>query len=98
MNIGPSSAEYIESYIVLHSSFQFDITAITHRNTILEATSLEYINKHHLMRTASSPQGLRDLAGRVHAQITKAFPDRCVYTLYSSNMTSLNFKIVNMRR
>ncbi|PPQ71168.1 hypothetical protein CVT26_011029 [Gymnopilus dilepis] len=43
---------------------QFDISALTHRNTILEASKLEYINKRHLMRRASTREGLKVLAGK----------------------------------
>ncbi|PPQ68343.1 hypothetical protein CVT25_007592 [Psilocybe cyanescens] len=54
--------------------FQFSISAITHRNTILESSKLEYINKHHLMRQASTRSGLQALAERVHLQIKESFP------------------------
>ncbi|KAF9042269.1 hypothetical protein BJ165DRAFT_261559 [Panaeolus papilionaceus] len=64
---------------------QFDITALTHRNTILEAAKLEYINKHHIMRRARErgPEpttgeitnvGLRSLAEKVHGQVKESFP------------------------
>ena len=55
---------------------QFDITAVTHRNTSLEASKLEYINKHHLMRAASSDTGIQALAEKVHDQIRENFPGR----------------------
>ncbi|KAF9555858.1 glutamyl-tRNA synthetase [Agrocybe pediades] len=53
---------------------RFDISAITHRNTILEASKLEYINKNHLARQWSTPSGLQSLAERVHGEIKEAFP------------------------
>jgi len=53
---------------------QFDITAVTHRNTSLEASKLEYINKHHLMHAVSTPAGIQELAERVHNQIKESFP------------------------
>lgn len=53
---------------------QFDITAITHRNTTLEASKLEYINKHHLMHAASTTVGLQALAEKVYDQIKESFP------------------------
>uniref|UniRef100_A0A8H8CR71 Glutamate--tRNA ligase, mitochondrial n=1 Tax=Psilocybe cubensis TaxID=181762 RepID=A0A8H8CR71_PSICU len=53
---------------------QFSLSAITHRNTILESAKLEYLNKHHLMRQASTMSGLQSLAERVHSQIKETFP------------------------
>ncbi|KAF8798216.1 glutamyl-tRNA synthetase [Phlegmacium glaucopus] len=53
---------------------QFDITALTHRNTILEASKLEYINKHHLMHSASTPMGIQALAQKAYEQTKEAFP------------------------
>ncbi|KJA20865.1 hypothetical protein HYPSUDRAFT_166443 [Hypholoma sublateritium FD-334 SS-4] len=53
---------------------KFDISAITHRNTILEASKLEYINRHHLMRQLLSPNGLDSCANKVHSQIKEVFP------------------------
>ena len=35
---------------------------------------LEYLNKHHLMRTMSSEGGLTELAERVHDTVKAAFP------------------------
>lgn len=55
---------------------QFDISAVTHRNTSLEASKLEYINKHHLMRAASTDTGIQALAERAQDQIKKSFPGR----------------------
>ncbi|CAA7266386.1 unnamed protein product [Cyclocybe aegerita] len=54
---------------------QFDLSAITHRNTVLEAAKLEYINKHHVMRRASTRTGLEELAQKVHEHIKEAFPN-----------------------
>ncbi|PPQ64063.1 hypothetical protein CVT24_008876 [Panaeolus cyanescens] len=64
---------------------KFDITSLTHRNTILEAAKLEYINKHHIMRQTRErgpdPKtgeitniGLRSLAEKVHGQVKESFP------------------------
>ncbi|KAF9007852.1 glutamyl-tRNA synthetase [Cyathus striatus] len=41
---------------------QFDLTAMTQRSSSLDPMKLEYINKHHLMRTFSDPKGLDALA------------------------------------
>lgn len=38
---------------------------------------LEYLNKHHLMRTMSVDDGLTNLAEHVHDTIKAAFPLRC---------------------
>ena len=39
---------------------------------------LEYINKRHLMRTWSTPEGLESLAKRVHGRVKEAFSSRSV--------------------
>lgn len=57
---------------------QFDITAITHRNTILEASNLHYINKHHLMRRMKDSTELLKLAKKVEGLIKQRFPGRFV--------------------
>ncbi|KAJ4465507.1 glutamyl-tRNA synthetase [Lentinula edodes] len=51
----------------------FDLSALTHRSSVLDGTKLEYINKHHLMRTWSTPEGLDKLANRVHGHLKDAF-------------------------
>jgi hypothetical protein len=58
--------------------FQFDITAITQRNTILEARNLHYINKHHLMRRMKEQGQLFELAMRIEKQVKERFPERFV--------------------
>ena len=60
---------------------KFDITAVTHRNTSLEASKLEYINKHHLMHAASTPAGIQELAEKVHNQIKESFPGRWAWAI-----------------
>ena len=39
---------------------------------------LEYLNKHHLMKTMSTDDGLTSLAERVHDTVKTAFPSRFV--------------------
>ncbi|KZT09062.1 glutamyl-tRNA synthetase [Laetiporus sulphureus 93-53] len=53
---------------------EFDLAAITHRRTVLDPMKLEYLNKHHLMRMMSTPEGLSNLAERVHIRVKEAFP------------------------
>ncbi|KAF4566578.1 Glutamate--tRNA ligase mitochondrial [Pleurotus pulmonarius] len=53
---------------------QFDLPALTHRSTSLDPTKLEYLNKHHLMRVWSTPEGLDSLAHRLHGLVKEAFP------------------------
>ena len=55
---------------------QFDLDALTHRSTSLDPGKLEYINKQHLMRVSSTPEGLHNLAERVHEGIKTLFPHR----------------------
>ncbi|KAE9397639.1 hypothetical protein BT96DRAFT_883718 [Gymnopus androsaceus JB14] len=52
----------------------FDLSALTHRSSVLDMNKLEYINKHHLMKTWSTPDGLDRLAHRVHGVVKDAFP------------------------
>ncbi|KAJ3755932.1 hypothetical protein EV360DRAFT_85438 [Lentinula raphanica] len=51
----------------------FDLSALTHRSSVLDVTKLEYINKHHLMKLWSNPGGLDELANRVHGIVKEAF-------------------------
>ncbi|KAF8341957.1 hypothetical protein F5887DRAFT_918944 [Amanita rubescens] len=61
--ISPSSDS--TTVMALHEMIsQFDLDALTHRSTSLDPGKLEYINKHHLMQTWSSPEGLHGLADR----------------------------------
>ncbi|KAJ3562447.1 hypothetical protein NP233_g9562 [Leucocoprinus birnbaumii] len=53
---------------------EFDLSAMTHRSSSLDPAKLEYINKRHLMRTWSNPEGLEDLAEKVHEEIKERFP------------------------
>ncbi|KAI9445565.1 glutamyl-tRNA synthetase [Lactarius indigo] len=50
------------------------LDVLTHRRTILDSAKLEYINKHHLMRTRSAESGLRALALRAQGHVKDAFP------------------------
>ncbi|KDQ52975.1 hypothetical protein JAAARDRAFT_39688 [Jaapia argillacea MUCL 33604] len=62
---------------------KFDLSALTHRRTVLDPVKLEYINKHHIMRMCSTPDGLGDIARRAHGIVKAAFP--------SSQYTSENY-------
>ncbi|KAF9647742.1 glutamyl-tRNA synthetase [Thelephora ganbajun] len=54
---------------------EFDLSALTHRRTILDPLKLEYLNKNHLMETWSQPRGLNALANRVIGSVEEAFPN-----------------------
>lgn len=56
---------------------QFDLSALTHRRTILEPSKLEVLNKRHLARKAESAAGLASLAARAHTLILVRFPEAC---------------------
>ena len=60
---------------------QFDLSALTHRRTILDPSKLEYLNKNHLMETWSQPDGLNTLANRVIGTVKEAFPDRYIHAV-----------------
>ena len=49
---------------------------MTHRSSSLDKAKLEYINKRHLMRTWSTPEGLKNLAEKAHEEIKERFPSR----------------------
>lgn len=49
---------------------------MTHRSSSLDPAKLEYINKRHLMNAWSTPEGLEDLAEKVHDEIKDRFPTR----------------------
>ncbi|EPQ61238.1 glutamyl-tRNA synthetase [Gloeophyllum trabeum ATCC 11539] len=53
---------------------KFDLSALTHRRSVLDPKKLEYINKHHLTRAWSTPEGLDNLAARLHDSVKAAFP------------------------
>jgi glutamyl-tRNA synthetase len=54
------------------ANFRLDV--LTHRRTILDSAKLEYLNKHHLVRTRSTEAGLRALALRGQGYVKDAFP------------------------
>lgn len=45
---------------------------------------LEYLNKHHLMRMWSTPEGLNALAEKTHDKVKAAFPARYIGLLTDS--------------
>lgn len=71
-----------KSHIRVLTFLQFDISAVTHRNTSLEASKLEYINKHHLMHAASTDTGLQALAEKALDQIKESFPRRWALAIF----------------
>ncbi|KAG5636923.1 hypothetical protein H0H81_006356 [Sphagnurus paluster] len=61
----------------------FELSALTHRSSSLDPAKLEYLNKHHLMNTWSTPQGLESLAERAHDRVKAEFPTRCVMCFWT---------------
>ncbi|KAG1746908.1 hypothetical protein EDB19DRAFT_1894114 [Suillus lakei] len=59
---------------------QFDLSSLTHRRNVLDPAKLAYLNKHHLMRSSQSEQGIAFQARRVHDIVKAAFP----HSLYTS--------------
>ncbi|KAK7453366.1 Glutamate--tRNA ligase mitochondrial [Stygiomarasmius scandens] len=53
---------------------EFDLSAVTQRSSSLDATKLEYINKHHLMLRRENEEELKKMAERVHDSIKAKFP------------------------
>ncbi|KAI0825292.1 glutamyl-tRNA synthetase [Trametes gibbosa] len=52
----------------------FDFSVLTHRRSVLDPAKLEFLNKHHLMRLMTTPDGLRKLAERAHSYVNVAYP------------------------
>ena len=59
---------------------------LTHRRTILDSAKLEYLNKHHLVRTRSTESGLRALALRGQGYVKDAFPHTSVYLFHAKHI------------
>lgn len=59
---------------------QFDLSSLTHRRNVLDPAKLAYLNKHHLMRSWQSEQGIAFQARRVHDVVKAAFP----HSLYTN--------------
>lgn len=59
---------------------QFDLSSLTHRRNVLDPAKLAYLNKHHLMRSWKSEQGIAFQARRVHDVVKAAFP----HSLYTN--------------
>jgi glutamyl-tRNA synthetase len=53
---------------------QFDLASLTHRRQVLEPAKLEYLNKHHLMRSWKNDQGTLHHARGIHDLVRAAFP------------------------
>ncbi|KAK7033017.1 tRNA-synt-1c domain-containing protein [Favolaschia claudopus] len=53
---------------------EFDLSAITHRSSSLDAGKLAFLNRQHLLRSAATPSGIADVAGRVRLWINEAKP------------------------
>ena len=71
-----------ETLILYLFPFQFDIKAVTQRNTILEAQNLRYIDKHHLMQKMKDERELLSLAKRVERQVSERFLNSSVFSLF----------------
>ncbi|KAI9455877.1 hypothetical protein HD554DRAFT_2030712 [Boletus coccyginus] len=53
---------------------QFDLASLTHRRQVLEPAKLEYLNKHHLMRSWKNDQGTLYHARGIHDLVRASFP------------------------
>ncbi|KAN0101307.1 hypothetical protein V8E55_001291 [Tylopilus felleus] len=53
---------------------QFDLASLTHRRQVLEPAKLEYLNKHHLMRSWKNDQGTLYHARRIQDFVRTSFP------------------------
>jgi glutamyl-tRNA synthetase len=55
---------------------QFDLSALTHRRTVLDPTKLERLNQQHLTRLWADESSRQVLAERLVPVVQDAFPDR----------------------
>jgi len=78
---------------------EFGLTSITHRRSVLDPMKLEYLNKHHLMRSMSSDDNLTELAERSHPVIKKAFPSSQYTTVpyVKQVILSLQGRVTNLQ-
>ncbi|KAJ7637634.1 hypothetical protein DFH06DRAFT_1218718 [Mycena polygramma] len=53
---------------------EFDLSAITHRSSSLDQGKLAFLNRQHLLRSATTPAGMTDIAGRVRAWMDETRP------------------------
>jgi len=63
-------------YFIFILTCQFDFSVLTHRRNILNPLKLEYLNKSHLARLWSTPEGVNSLAQRAYQLVKEAFPSR----------------------
>ncbi|KAI0344028.1 glutamyl-tRNA synthetase [Trametopsis cervina] len=77
----------------------FDLSSITHRRTVLDPMKLEYLNKHHLMRSMLEPNGASELAERIHATVKVAFPSSQYTTVpyIEQVILSLKGRVTNLQ-
>ncbi|KAI0063242.1 glutamyl-tRNA synthetase [Artomyces pyxidatus] len=59
----------------------FDLSALTHRRTVLDPFKLEYLNKHHLMKMYARDDELQALAERIHPLVKETFPQSSYTTV-----------------
>lgn len=52
----------------------FDLSALTHRRNILDPAKLEYLNKHHLMRSWKDDEATAHHARRIRELVKSEFP------------------------
>lgn len=53
---------------------QFDVSALTHRRTVLDSKKLEYLNHHFLMRALNDPHKQKSLADDLGTIVKEALP------------------------
>ncbi|KAJ6577199.1 hypothetical protein B0H19DRAFT_1118602 [Mycena capillaripes] len=53
---------------------EFDISAITHRSSSLDQGKLAFLNRQHLLRSATTPAAMTDVARRVRAWMSETKP------------------------
>ncbi|KAJ7931393.1 hypothetical protein B0H13DRAFT_1957915 [Mycena leptocephala] len=82
---------------------EFDISAITHRSSSLDPGKLAFLNRQHLLRSAASPTGMTNIAGRVRVWLNETRPLGEISDEYStpeyiqSVIRVLDSRLVNIR-
>ncbi|KAJ7104271.1 hypothetical protein B0H15DRAFT_766942 [Mycena belliarum] len=81
---------------------EFDISVLTHRASSLDPGKLAYLNREHLLRAATTPTGLADLAGRIRLWMDAdaplgSSPEYSTPEYIQSVIRLLDSRVVNIR-
>jgi hypothetical protein len=67
---------YYRFTLLLMHCFKFDIKDINHSGAVVDHQKLDWINKHHILKRAETPEGLNSLVDILKPFVNKTFYDR----------------------